>query len=136
MTNIELVNKLYEHFASNNLEGLKSVCSDDIKWKQNPGFPGGGINTGAKDILKNVRDGNASRWKSFSFRKDRVTGLGNIVLVEGAYIVQSKKSGKSVEAQTCHVFEILNNKVISFQQYTDSKTLWDNYEPAIATYKL
>lgn len=128
MSNTDLIISLYKNFGEKNVEALKEICAKDIVWTQNPGFPGGTISRGVEAIIKNVNEGNAGRWEKFSFRRDSITEAGDKVLVEGAYVVKSEKSANEVEAQACHVYEIKNGRVASFQQYTDSKTLWDNME--------
>lgn len=128
MTNTELIKKLYTAFASRDREQLRLICSTDIIWKQNPGFPGGGINTGIENIIKNVYEANTARWASFSFTTKKISSLGDTVVVEGHYEVQSKKSKRAIQAQAVHIFNLNKQKVQSFQQYTDTKLLWDNFK--------
>jgi len=128
MSNTELITQLYAAFASKNRQQLEQICSEDIIWKQNPGFPGGGIHQGVENIIKNVYEANAARWDSFSFKTEKITSLGDTVVVEGLYAVQSKKAKKTVQAQTVHIFNFNKQKVKSFQQYTDTKVLWDNFK--------
>ena len=59
-------------------------------------------------------------------RKD-ITVAGDTIVVEGVYTVQGHGAESKVSAETAHVFKVKEGRVISFQQYTDSKTLWDNY---------
>jgi len=125
--NTELVLQLYEAFSNRDYKALENICSGDIKWVQNPGFPMGGTNVGIDNIIKNVYEANSKNWKYFDFERKIISELDDTVLVEGLYKVQGTKSQEIASVQTAHVFRIKNNKVISFQQYTDSKILWDNY---------
>jgi len=127
MNNEELIRKLYRAFSNRDLGSLNQICDEDILWTQNPGFPGGGVSLGVSKIIENVYVGNTSRWKEFQFIVESLTTTKDTVLVEGHYVVQGKGARDQVSAQTAHVFKIRNQKVVSFQQYTDSKTLWDNY---------
>jgi len=131
MSHKELIEELYKAFKSKDLEALTDICSPEIVWKQNPGFPGGGINYGVKDIMANVFIANAERWDYFAFEIEDITALGDIVLVQGHYIVQSEKAKEKTYSQTAHVFTIENQKVTAFQQYSDTKVLWDNYKGSI-----
>jgi ketosteroid isomerase-like protein len=63
----ELILQLYAAFSSRDLVELERICAKDILWTQNPGFPGGAVNQGIKDIIKNVYDANTARWKFFNF---------------------------------------------------------------------
>jgi ketosteroid isomerase-like protein len=125
---IELIEKVYKAFSKRDLEELSNLCSSNIRWEQNPGFPGGGINIGIDKIIENVYEANNKRWKNFNFERHSLTATQETVLVEGFYIVQGPKSSTQVKAETAHIFRLKDNKVISFKQYTDTKTLWNNFE--------
>jgi hypothetical protein len=42
------------------------------------------------------------------------------VIVEGRYTGSYKATGKSADAQFCHVFKVKDGKVVSFQQFVDT----------------
>lgn len=128
MEHKKLIEKLYQGFRERDVPLLSELCDPKIVWTQNPGFPGGRVSIGISEIITYVYEGNSKRWKHFKFSKESMISGDNTVLVQGAYIVTGKNEDTSVMAQTAHVFKIEDNKVISFQQYTDSKTLWDNYK--------
>ena len=46
-------------------------------------------------------------------------------MVTGAYEGKNKKTGKTFVSEAAHVYELNAGKVISFQQYADSKIIWD-----------
>ncbi len=127
MDNKELVLALYRAFSEKDLVTLAKICSPNILWTQNPGFPGGGINKGVSNIIQNVYEANSARWDYFDFTRTSISAQEDKVLVEGHYIVDMNNSGKKVKAQTAHVFTIKDQKVVAFQQYTDTKTLWDKH---------
>ena len=128
MTNQEKIEQLYIAFFKRDRNALNALCSKEIIWKQNPGFPGGGVNVGIEKIIENVFDSNSSKWELFSFKKERFLTFENTVVVEGKYIVKGKNKNEEVAVETAHIFELKNNRVISFQQYTDTKILWDHYK--------
>ncbi len=125
MSNVEIILKMYKAFFEKDEQTLNSICHPNIKWIQNPGFPGGGISTGVKEIISNVFVGNNSRWDYFSFQRDNIFSCNEKVVVEGHYKVRAKKEGETIDVQACHVYEVYENLITSFQQYTDTKTLWD-----------
>jgi ketosteroid isomerase-like protein len=128
MNNKLLIEKLYQGFRERDIPALSKICHPEIVWTQNPGFPGGRVSIGIAEIITNVYEANTNRWKYFQFSRESIISGEDTVLVQGSYIVTGKNHERSVSAQTAHVFKIEDNKVISFQQYTDSKTLWDNYK--------
>ena len=50
----------------------------------------------------------------------RING-GDTIVVEGRYTGTIKATGAPVDAQFAHVWVLQNGKVVSFQQYTDTK---------------
>ena len=46
--------------------------------------------------------------------------IGDTVVVEGRYTGTFKATGKSLDAQMCHVFKIRDGKLTSFQQFVDT----------------
>jgi len=47
------------------------------------------------------------------------------VVVEGRYTGTFKTTGKTLDAQVCHVFKIRDGKFTSFQQFVDTAQLQD-----------
>ena len=45
---------------------------------------------------------------------------GMYVVMEGCYTGTYKPSGKSIDAQMCHVLRFRDGKLLSFQQYADT----------------
>lgn len=124
MSNLNLINSLYKEFGLRNTEELAKICHDKIEWHQCAGFPGGGQHIGVNEIIEKVFNGNASRWKSFEFVRKEMLEAHDTVTVIGDYKVTSH-SGKQASAKTVHIFKVLEGKVQSFWQYTDTKILWD-----------
>ena len=50
---------------------------------------------------------------------------GEAVIVEGRYSGSYKATGKSIDAQFCHVWKLREGKVTSFQQYLDTARMQD-----------
>lgn len=50
---------------------------------------------------------------------------GDSVIVEGRYSGTYKATGKSKDAQVCHVWDVKDGKVTRFQQYADTAKLQD-----------
>ena len=127
LSRIQTVEAIYAAMKAADWAALDRLLSEDVEWRQNPGFPGGGVHIGVPAVVRNVFEGNAGRWSSFGFRRDAIWDTGTGVVVTGAYVVVAKGSEETVEADTCHVFFFKGSRVSAFQQYSDTKTLWDAY---------
>ncbi|MCB9397640.1 MAG: nuclear transport factor 2 family protein [Acidobacteria bacterium] len=122
----ELVIALYQAFGNRDRAALEHLCDPAISWHQNPGFPGGGVHVGIDAILQNVFEANTARWKVFEFKILNLIAEDDTVVVEGVYVVEGR-THQRVEVQTAHVFTLANGRICKFQQYCDTKTLWDHY---------
>lgn len=126
MKNIEVIKRLYRAFSERDQEQMERLCHPGIIWRQNPGFPGGGIHVGIPAILSGVFDALNTRWPAFRFNPESFSGDDEKVLVEGHYVVQGKSENPK-QIETAHVFRLENGKVVQFQQYTDTKSVWDEH---------
>jgi uncharacterized protein len=50
---------------------------------------------------------------------------GDTVVVEGRYTGTHKVTGKTLDAQYCHMFTIKNGKLTTFQQFVDTAQMRD-----------
>jgi len=66
-----------------------------------------------------------SEWEGFKAVPEKFVGMGDTVAVLGRYHGTYRETGKSVNAQMVHVFTVKDNKLVKFQQYTDTAQFRD-----------
>ncbi len=49
-----------------------------------------------------------------------MVAAGDTVLVEGRCRATARATGKPLDAQVAHVFDLRDGKIVRFQQYTDT----------------
>ena len=64
-----------------------------------------------------------SEWDGFTATAKTFYDAGDTVVVECGYTGVYKATGKSIDAQACHVWKLSEGKVTSFQQYLDTGQL-------------
>lgn len=128
MNTESLVKNMYKAFTERDMRKLELICHPDIRWEQALGFPGGTVSKGIEQIIQNVYIGNSQRWDYFSFKAQNFISTQKHVLVQGHYEIQSQTQNSIIKVETAHLFEIQNNQIIEFKQYTDTKMLWDHYQ--------
>ncbi|MFT4649643.1 MAG: ketosteroid isomerase-like protein [Glaciecola sp.] len=118
--NKEIIQNLYTAFATGNVATVLGGLTPDVHWTEAQGGPYGGISVGPNAILENVFMKLGAEWESFSAvpadfvcEGDTVVGLGQY---SGTYIA----TGKSFTAPFAHVWKLLDGKVTSFHQHTDT----------------
>jgi hypothetical protein len=86
-------------------------------------------------------------WDRFTTRPQQFHDAGPTVVVEGCYTATHKATGKTLDAQMCHVLKIRDGKLTSFQQFTNTahtpsaphgrcENLIDNRQQAYRTVQL
>jgi hypothetical protein len=125
MTAINIVETLYSKLRSKDYDAFRALCSENLEWIQNKGFPKGGHHHGADAVIKNVFQQFEKDWNTFKFEKQELfeSKDGSRVTVIGSYIGEHKQTGKTVIAAAAHIFETENGKVKRFRQYTDTAVI-------------
>lgn len=120
MQGIELVKTLYDHFASGNYTVIRNLFHPGIQWNQMKGFPGGGSYTGADEIVEHVFDNFKKNWTHWKAHVTKMLQCEEHVLVYGYYEGQFKETGNYFNAAFLCEYVVEENKIIQFNQYTDT----------------
>ena len=128
MNNIEVVQELYRAFREKDYEAFLSICTEDLEWVQNQGFPGGATHKGASEVIEGVFKANNNNWESFAYHIEELLDAGNSVVVIGKYTGRNRISGKFMSAAAAHVYDLRDGKVYRFRMFADTKTIWDTID--------
>jgi ketosteroid isomerase-like protein len=123
MDNVSLLKSLYAAFGRGEIPTVLDGMSPDIRWHQaegNPYMPSGEAWVGPEAVLNNLFMRLGAEWDGFSVHPKVFHDAGNSVIVEVRYTGTYKPTGKSMDAQACHVWDVKNGKVTRFQQYVDT----------------
>jgi ketosteroid isomerase-like protein len=122
MTNLETIKAAYDAFARNDPSVLFGALDPAVQWREAEGNPLADQNpyVGAQAIGSGVFGRILAAIDRFTAVPDRFVDGGDHVLVFGRYGGTMKHSGETLDAQFCHVYRFEGDKVVTFQQYTDS----------------
>jgi len=126
MDNVALLKSLYEAFGRGEIPAVLGAMSPDIKWYEaegNPYRPDGTPWVGPDAILNELFMKLGGDWDGFAVHPTAFYAAGNTVIVEARYSGTFKKTGKSMDAQVCHVWDVKDGKLTKFQQYVDTAQL-------------
>ena len=125
MTSTEIIDSLYSAFQRKDYDSFRALCSEDVEWIQNVGFPNGGHHRGADAVIQNVFEKFKDDWEYFKFDIEDMfeSQDGSKVTVVGAYLGEHKQTRKKVEAAAAHIYEIENRKVKRFRQFADTAVI-------------
>jgi ketosteroid isomerase-like protein len=126
MDNVGLMKSLYAAFGRGDIPAVLDAMSPDIEWHQaenNPYMPSGEAWVGPDSVLKNLFMRLGTEWDGFAVHPRTFHAAGGTVVVEARYSGTYKPTGRSMDVQVCHVWDIRNGKVTRFQQYVDTAKL-------------
>ena len=128
MDNVKLMKGLYDAFGRGDIPTVLGAMSPDIQWSQaegNPYRPGGEAWVGPDTVLNELFMRLGAEWDGFTVHPRSFHDAGDSVIVEARYSGTFKATGKSMDTQVCHVWDIAGGKLTRFQQYADTAKLRD-----------
>ena len=131
MDNVDVVKNLYDAFGRGDIPTVLGAMAPDIHWHQaesNPYMPSGEAWVGPDAVLNNLFMKLGAEWDGFSVHPKAFHSAGDSIIVEARYSGTYKATGKSMDMQVCHVWDVRDGKVTRFQQYVDTAKLQDVME--------
>lgn len=125
MTNLDVVRELYRSFRERDYEAFLRLCSPDLEWIQNEGFPRGSTKRGAQTVVEQVFKTFNHDWENWRFDIEEYLDAGETIIVIGTYSGVHRGTGKSMRSPAAHVYDLADGKVTRFRQFTDTKVIWD-----------
>jgi len=126
MDSVTRAKTLYEAFGRGDIPAVLGGMSPDVRWAEaesNPYMPSGEAWVGPDAVLENLFMKLGSEWEGFAVHPRTLHAAGDTVVAEGRYVGTHKATGRSMDAQFCHVLEFRDGKLSRFQQYTDTSKL-------------
>ena len=120
MSNAEIIQGLYDDFATGNVPGVLGAMDAGISWTEAEGFLYAGTFIGPNAILENVFMNFATEWEGFSAVPHEIVDGGDTVVALGNYSGKYLKTGKSATVPFAHVWTLKDGKIVKFMQYTDT----------------
>lgn len=122
MTNLEIIKSTYEGKTSEeNGKNLAKHVAENISWTEAKGFPYAGTYIGLESVTENVFKRLGSEWIDYKFTPEDYIANEDKVVAYGTYSGTYKKTNKYFEARVAHIWHLNNGKIISFEQFVDSK---------------
>ena len=122
MSSVQTLQAAYAAFANNDPSVLFGAMAPDIQWHQAEGNPLADRNpyVGPQSVGEGVFGRLVAAIDNFSAVPDRFVDGGDDVIVLGRYGGTMMHNGAKLDAPFCHVYRFNGDRIVSFQQYTDS----------------
>jgi ketosteroid isomerase-like protein len=113
---------VYDALAKGDVPAVLASFDPNIEWNEAEHFPywTGQPFRGPEAIVNEVFARIPKDFDGFRVDVRRIVGLGDTVLSEARYRGTAKATGKPLDAQVAHVWDLRNGKVVKFQQYADT----------------
>jgi uncharacterized protein len=120
--NAAIVRSIYESVRKGNTDAFVEALDPSVVWNvaENFLYADGNPFVGPQAVVEGLFARATAEWDAFSHHLEKFVVDGDTVAVFGRYAAVSKLTGKQVDAQMVHVWELRNGKVVRFQQYTDT----------------
>ena len=128
MSNVQVARDLYDAFNRGDIATVMGMFSPRIEWREaegNPYEPSGTAWVGPDAIMQSLFVKMGSDWDGFTVHPKDFHDAGDTVVVEGRYTGTHKATGKTLDAQVCHVLRFRASKLTSFQQFMDTAQAQD-----------
>src|SRR5436190_5699363 len=123
MTNVAIIQGLYNSFASGDVPAVLGAMAANISWTEAEGFPYGGTYVGPNDILANVFMKFATEWEGFAAVPDSFIDGDDMIVALGTYSGKYLKTGKTTNVPFAHVWTVKDGSIVKFVQYADTLKL-------------
>ena len=117
-----MIRSLYEAFAKGDAPTVLAAFDPKIEWREAEHFPywtGAGF-IGPDAVVAGVFARIPQDFDGFRIDVGRIVGAGDTVHCECRYRATAKATGKPLDVQAAHVWNVRGGKVTRFQQYVDT----------------
>jgi hypothetical protein len=121
--NAQFLQGLYEAFAQGDVPAVLAAMDPGIEWNEaeHATFWTGHSFIGPEAVVEGVFARiPATFGDTFRIEINRLLDSGSVVVMEGRYKGIVQATGKALDAQVTHVWDIADGKIAKFQAYTDT----------------
>ncbi len=119
----EFVKSLYDAFGKGDVATVVNALDPALRWQEAEGYPYADRNpyVGPQAVLEGVFGRLMADIDGFTLHPANFIDAGDTVVVEGRYRGKVKATGRPLDAQFAHVWQVRGGKIVRFQQYTDTR---------------
>ena len=119
---VATIRSAYEAFGRGDVQAVLGLMSEKVEWNEAEHFTywTGGPFIGPQAVLNGVFARIGQDFDGFKVDVGRIVGCGDTVLSEGRYRGTVKATGKRLDVQMAHVWDVRDGKIVRFQQYVDT----------------
>jgi ketosteroid isomerase-like protein len=130
---VEIVEGTYAAFARGDVPGVLAAMADDIEWHEAEGMPYGGVHRGGDAVVRNVFGPITADIDDFAVTPIELIPSGDTVAVVARYTGTGKSTGKKLDLEVVHVWDVRDGKIVRFRQFPDTVKFLEVVPSEVAT---
>ncbi|AKA33862.1 nuclear transport factor 2 family protein [Flagellimonas lutaonensis] len=126
--NKSIVNNMYKSFSTGDIPAVLEALDPKVVWNEAEGNPwaDGNPYIGPDAVLNGVFSRVGEEYEYFTLEDINLHDVGeDKVLATLRYNAERKDNGAKLDVQAAHLWTIKNGKATAFQQYADTKQLYE-----------
>ena len=117
---VQVVKGAYEAIARGDVPAFLGSFADDIAWHEAEGMPYGGVYQGPDAIAQNVLGPLVTDIPNFAVTPEEFIASGDTVAVVARYTGTGKETGRELNLNVVHVWDVRGGKIARFRQFADT----------------
>ena len=125
-SNVEAVKSAYQSFSRGDAPALLAGMADNVEFRVAEGHPyqpSGQPWRGKQELVDKFLMKAGPEWEGWTVQVDEIHTLGDTIVVERRYHGLFKPTGRRMDLQVCHVWQLRDGIIRSFHQYLDTGAL-------------
>ena len=126
MTGSSVVRTVYQAFEAGDVAAVLDQFDSAVEWRLaegHPYSPSGEAWAGHDAVVEKFFARAAADWDGFRVNVTDLHEAGDTVVAQVRYSGTFEATGRTLDAQGCHVWTLRDGKVRAFQQYIDTQQL-------------
>ena len=120
---VPIIRRVYDGFDRGDIGPLLAALDPDVEWNEaeHVTFWRGTAFHGADAIVEGLfaRIG-PTFGRTWAVHVDRLLACGDTVIMQGRYHGTARATGRELSPQVAHIWDLVGDKIVRFQQYTDT----------------
>ncbi len=130
---VQVVEGAYAAFARGDVAAVLGAMADDMEWHEAEGMPYGGIHRGGDAVAQNVFGPLTTDIPDFAVTPIELIPSGDTVAAVVRYTGTGKSTGKELDLEVVHVWDVRDGKLVRFRQFADTVKFLDVVPSEVAT---
>jgi uncharacterized protein len=130
---IEIVSGIYEAFERGDLQAALGALADEFQWYEAEGGPYGRLHRSREAVVEKVLGPLMEDIPDFEASPEEFIASRRTVVAVVRYTGSGKATGKQLDLQVVHVWDVRDGKVARFRQFADTAKFLEVVQSDVAT---